>query len=90
PADGQSGEGGELRRVWLQFRWPLLGLGLILGLFLILSLTIDAFFNVWNVISLLIILTIIVLTRTLGAQFQQNRSAFIGIMVLSGLFSVGA
>ena len=31
-----------------------------------------------------------VLTRTLGRQFQQNRSAFIGIMVLAGLFSVGS
>ncbi|MBL4646498.1 MAG: inner-membrane translocator, partial [Rhizobiales bacterium] len=30
------------------------------------------------------------MTRTLGRQFQENRSAFIGIMVLSGLFSIGA
>jgi ribose transport system permease protein len=81
---------GELQRVWLQFRWPLLGLGLILLVFLVLSLTIETFFNIWNVISLLILLAIIVLTRTLGQQFQQNKSAFIGIMVLSGLFSVGA
>ena len=81
---------GELRRVWMEFRWPLLGLGLILLAFLILSLTVETFFNIWNVISLLILLAIIVLTRTLGQQFQQNRSAFIGIMVLSGLFSVGA
>ncbi len=90
-AEAASGQGpSEIRRVWLQFRWPLLGLALILLLFLILSLTIDGFFNIWNVISLLILLTIIVLTRTLGEQFQQNRSAFIGIMVLSGLFSIGA
>ena len=40
--------------------------------------------------SLLIILTIIGLTKTLGRHFQENRSAFIGIMVLSGLFSIGA
>ena len=80
----------EIGRVWIHFRLALLGLAAILLLFTVLSLTIDGFFNVWNVISLLILLTIIVLTRTLGRQFQENRSAFIGIMVLSGLFSVGA
>lgn len=84
--DGPS----PLRQAWLQYRWPLLGLGLILLAFLLLSLTVEAFFNIWNVISLLILLVILVLTRTLGRQFQQNRSAFIGIMVLAGLFSVGS
>jgi ribose transport system permease protein len=81
---------GEARRVWLQFRAPLILLAAILLLFLLLSLTIDGFFNVWNVVSLLILLAILVITRTLGRQFQENRSAFIGVMVLSGLFSVGA
>lgn len=85
-ADGPS----PLRQAWLQYRWPLFGLGLILLAFLLLSLTVEAFFNIWNVISLLILLVILVLTRTLGRQFQQNRSAFIGIMVLAGLFSVGS
>jgi ribose transport system permease protein len=80
----------ELRKVWLQYRTPLIGLAIVLLIFLILSLTVTNFFNVWNVLSLLILLTIIVLTRTLGEQFQQNKSAFIGVMVLSGLFSVGA
>ncbi|MCY0155020.1 ABC transporter permease [Hoeflea alexandrii] len=80
----------EVRRVWLQFRPALIGLLAILLLFTILSLTIENFFNIWNVISLLILLSIIVITRTLGRQFQENRSAFIGIMVLSGLFSIGA
>ena len=81
---------GEFRRTWLQFRTPLIGLAAVLSAFIALSLTIADFFNVWNVLSLLILLTIIVLTRTLGEKFQQNKSAFIGVMVLSGLFSVGA
>lgn len=88
PAD--EGEISKAYSVWRTFRPAVIGLGLILGLFLILSLNIEGFFNVWNVVSLLILLTIIVLTRTLGRHFQENRSAFIGIMVLSGLFSVGA
>ncbi|MEC9342252.1 MAG: ABC transporter permease [Pseudomonadota bacterium] len=86
PEEGELSEG---RKVWLRFRPAIYGLIAILALFLILSLTIDGFFNVWNIVSLLIILTIIVLTRTLGRHFQENRSAFIGIMVLSGLFSIG-
>lgn len=86
-AEGQISEG---RRVWIKFRPAIYGLIAILALFLVLSLTIDGFFNVWNIVSLLIILTIIVLTRTLGRNFQENRSAFIGIMVLTGLFSIGS
>ena len=81
---------GPLRQAWLQYRWPLIGLALVLGAFLLLSLSIPGFFNIWNVLSLIILLAILVLTRTLGRQFQQNRSAFIGIMVLAGLFSVGS
>jgi ribose transport system permease protein len=81
---------GPLRQAWIKYRWPLFGLGVILLAFLLLSLTVQAFFNIWNVISLIILLVILVLTRTLGRQFQQNRSAFIGIMVLAGLFSVGS
>lgn len=84
--DGPS----PLRQAWVQYRWPLIGLALVLAAFLLLSLSIEGFFNIWNVISLLILLAILVLTRTLGRQFQQNRSAFIGIMVLAGLFSVGS
>lgn len=85
-ADGPS----PLRAAWSQYRWPLFGLALILLAFLLLSLTVQGFFNIWNVISLIILLAILILTRTLGRQFQQNRSAFIGIMVLAGLFSVGS
>lgn len=90
--DGPEAPDGPspLRRAWLAYRWPLLGLALILLAFLVLSLTVTGFFNIWNVISLVILLAILILTRTLGRQFQQNRSAFIGIMVLAGLFSVGS
>lgn len=84
--DGPS----PLRRAWNTYRWPLLGLAVMLLGFLLLSLTVEGFFNIWNIISLIILLVILILTRTLGRQFQQNRSAFIGIMVLAGLFSVGS
>lgn len=88
-AGGEDGP-GPVRRLLRAYRWPLLGLAAILTGFAILSLTVSGFFNRWNVASLLILLAILALTRTLGRQFHQNRSAFIGVMVLSGLFSVGA
>lgn len=88
---GQNTEGpGPIRQLWSTYRWPLIGLAAILALFTIISLTVPGFFTVWNVISLIILLTILVLTRVLSRQFAQNRSAFIGIMVLVGLFSIGA
>ncbi len=89
-AGSAEGEPSELRRAWRRFRAPLIGLALILLAFLVLSLTVAGFFNVWNVLSLLILLAILVLTGTLGRHFEENRSAFIGIMVLAGLFSVGS
>ena len=86
-AEGEISEG---RKVWVKFRPAIYGLIAIMALFLVLSLTIENFFNVWNIVSLLILLAIIVLTRTVGRHFQENRSAFIGIMVLSALFSIGS
>lgn len=83
-------EPGQAASVWRQFRPAITALALILAAFAILSATIPGFFNVWNVVSLLILLGILVITRTLGRNFERNRSAFIGIMVLSGLFSVGS
>lgn len=83
-------EPGQGARVWRQFRPALIGLAAILLVFAILSGTIPGFFNIWNVVSLLILLGILVITRTLGRHFERNRSAFIGIMVLSGLFSIGS
>jgi len=88
--DTVDGEISEGRRVWHQFKPAIYGLIAILALFLVLSLTIENFFNIWNIVSLLILLAIIVLTRTVGRHFQENRSAFIGIMVLSALFSIGS
>ena len=80
----------ELQLAWAKYKLGVFGfLGLLL-LFLILSASIEGFFNVWNIISALILLAIIVLTMTVGRFVSENKSAFIGIMVLIGLFSIGA
>ena len=88
-ADGGEGA-SELRRAWLRYRYGIAGFLVLLGVFIALSLMIDGFFNIWTVISALILLLIIVLTMSVGRFMAENRSAFIGLMVLAGLFSVGS
>ncbi|MDF1670730.1 MAG: ABC transporter permease [Roseovarius sp.] len=88
--DGETQGPGELYQAWLKYRLGVLGFAVLALLFLILSLTVEGFFNVWNVISAIILLVIIVLTMTVGKFVAENKSAFIGLMVLIGLFSIGA
>ena len=88
-ADGGEGA-SELRRAWLRYRYGIAGFLVLLGVFIALSLMIDGFFNIWTVISALILLLIIVLTMSVGRFMAENRSAFIGLMVLAGLPLVAA
>jgi ribose transport system permease protein len=62
---------------------------LILG-FAILSATITTFFTLVNVISALVLLGLLILAMTVSKFMSENRSAFIGIVVLVGLFVVGS
>jgi ribose transport system permease protein len=76
--------------IWQRFRASLIGLGIILLGYAIIAASVEGFFSIWSVLSLLILLVIIIATRTIGPFFETNRSAFIGLMVLLGLFLVGA
>lgn len=58
--------------------------------FLIASAAITGFLNLINIISGLILLGLLILAMTVSRFFVQNRSAFIGLMVLVGLFVVGS
>ncbi|MEI4263793.1 ABC transporter permease [Roseovarius sp. D0-M9] len=80
---------GPFRRIWIQYYPSLLGLAAILVVFFILAVSVDGFLNGWTVGSLVILLGTIVATRAIGPLFETNRSAFIGIMVLVGLFALG-
>lgn len=82
--------GKELRQAWQKYRWGIIGFLALLLIFALFSILIDGFFNIWNVISAFILLLIIVLTMTVGKFVSENKSAFIGLMVLIGLFSIGA
>lgn len=81
---------GELRAAWAKYKLGVLGFFALLLAFSVLSITIEGFLNIWNIISALILLVIIVLTMTVSRFVSENKSAFIGIMVLIGLFSIGA
>lgn len=85
-----EGGPGPFRRILVQYRGGLLGLAAIFVAFFILSIGIEGFLNGWNILSLIILLTIIIIARTVGPVFETNRSAFLGLMVLLGLFSIGA
>lgn len=91
PGSGRSEEApSELRLAWIKYRNGIIGFAALLLAFTVLSLTISGFFNVFTVISGLILLAIIILTLSVGRFMAENRSAFIGLMVLAGLFSIGS
>lgn len=81
---------GELALAWAKYRVGVLGFAALLLGFLTLSVTIEGFFNIGNIISGLILLTILILTLTVGKFVSENKSAFIGLMVLAGLFTIGS
>ena len=65
------------------------GLALVVG-FAIASFTITGFFTVVTVISALVLLGLLILAMVVSKFVSDNRSAFIGIVVLVGLFVIGA
>lgn len=62
----------------------------IVALFIILSLSIDGFFSIKNIVSLGILFGLLVLAYVLGSYIKANKSAFIGLSVLIGLFIIGS
>ncbi len=80
----------EVRAAWMQHRLGILGFLILAGIFAGLSVSVNNFFNIYTIISVLILLVIIVLTVKFSHYMAENRSSFIGLMVLAGLFSVGS
>jgi len=93
PAGG--GEEGESRRsMWRGFvaknKWILAGLLALLLIFGICSITVDGFFSVLNIISLAVLIGLLVFSSFMSKFVVENRSAFIGLTVLVGLFVIGS
>lgn len=80
----------EFRRVWLKHKYIISGFAILAAGYVILSLTVTGFFNIYTVISAAILVGILVLTLKFSRYMAQYRSSFIGLMVLAGLFSVGS
>jgi ribose transport system permease protein len=62
----------------------------ILAIFLIASATVPGFFNALNIITFLVLCALLVFTVQVSQMFVDNRSAFIGLMVLLTMFTVGS
>lgn len=80
----------EIRAAWQNHRVGIIGFLILAGIFAMLSVTVEGFFNIYSIISVLILVAIIVLTVKFSRYMAENRSSFIGLMVLAGLFSVGS
>ena len=84
------GAGAAFKRFLLRNRGLLITLLILLLVFLIVSVTINAFFTLLNVIALLVIGALLVFAVKVSKQFVDNRSAFIGLTVLVALFAIGS
>lgn len=68
----------------------LLALLLLFAVFLIASVTVAGFFTGLNVVALLILIALLVFAVRVSKFFVNNRSAFIGLTVLVGLFAISS
>lgn len=66
------------------------GLLVIVIGFIILSLTLAGFFTLLNLITALVLAAALIFTTLISRAFVDNRSAFIGLMVLGVLFVVAS
>ena len=82
------------RAAWRSFirayRAVIAGLIILLLVFGICSITIEGFFSVLNIISLLVLIGLLIFSAFMSKFVVENRSAFIGLTVLVGLFVVGS
>jgi ribose transport system permease protein len=79
------------RRAFIRKNRPVIaGLILLLLVFGICSITITGFFSVLNIISLLVLVGLLIFSAFMSKFVVENRSAFIGLTVLVGLFVVGS
>lgn len=89
---GTHGPGGMVlfKSFVYRLRKLIVALLIILGVFLIASATITGFFNWLNIVTFLVLCALLVFTVQVSQMFVDNRSAFIGLMVLLTMFTVGS
>ena len=89
PEEANEG-GGFLRNLVYRLRAMLIGIVLVAALFLILTATVDGFFTARNVFASIILVILLALAVALNRYVTANKSAYIGVTVLVGLFIVGS
>ena len=83
--------GGKGWRAWIvRHRAVLIGIGLVLLVFGIASVTVSGFFDALNIISAVVLIALLVFSAVMNRFVAANKSAFIGLMVLVGLFVIGS
>lgn len=88
---GDGPSGFALARAFVyHHRILIIALLVILGIFLIASATVTGFFNWLNIVTFLVLCALLVFTVQVSQLFVDNRSAFIGLMVLITMFIVGS
>ncbi|UCF92484.1 MAG: ABC transporter permease [Desulfobacterales bacterium] len=90
PGEAHPSARAAFRKFLTGNRGLLLALLLLLGAFLIASVTVSGFFTGLNVIALLILIVLLVFAVRVSKFFINNRSAFIGLTVLAGLFAISS
>ncbi|MBD1147527.1 ABC transporter permease [Pelagibacterales bacterium SAG-MED31] len=74
----------------LPYKWVAIGFLLIITIFIFVSFIFDGFFSGRTLISFLIFLGFIIIASVIGRYIKGQKSTFIGICVLIGLFIIGA
>ncbi len=88
---GDGPSGFALARAFVyRHRILIIALLVILGIFLIASAAVTGFFNWLNIVTFLVLCALLVFTVQVSQLFVDNRSAFIGLMVLITMFTVGS
>lgn len=90
--EGAEGPGGMtlFKGFVYRLRKLIVALLVILGIFLVASATVTGFFNWLNIVTFLVLCALLVFTVQVSQLFVDNRSAFIGLMVLLTMFTVGS
>lgn len=73
-----------------QYRALVISLLLLLGAFLIAAATVTGFASALNVLTFVVLAALLIFTVQVSQLFVDNRSAFIGLMVLATMFAVGS
>jgi ribose transport system permease protein len=87
---GEDAEGSFVRSLVVRNKGIVIGIVLLIILFIAVAVSVDGFFTPINILASLVFAALLALATVLNRYVTENKSAFIGISVLIGLFIVGS